>query len=197
MKHSLLRFIARRGYPTLLWSDQCTDCAWKSSIRYHNIRALLCEECLGDPSTLRIRRFKGIHCHLRRTVKLTFEELMMILIQIEACFNSRPLVSINVPAFLIGHPLKYRSLQIITRWSAEYLSTLYKYGNISENGTVCCFGLCDYMGKDGLARVVDVKTRRVRLVTKVLMILAIRWEGCPKRLLLIQLASELLSLHTK
>lgn len=74
--------------------------------------------------------------HLRRiisNVTLTFEELTTVLAQIEACLNSRPLVSVTTDDgvealtpghFLIGRPLEslpdpsfsYRSLSLLRRW---------------------------------------------------------------------------------
>ena len=68
-------------------------------------------------------------------VKLTFEELLTVLAQIEACLNSCPLIPVSVPDdddievitpghFQIGHPLcalpdptfSYRSVSLLKRW---------------------------------------------------------------------------------
>lgn len=98
---------------------------------------------------------KSTKTHLRRivcSVKLTYEEFATILIQVEACLNSRPLVyldtsdddGIEALHFLIGRPLcslpdpsfSYHSLTLQhcwnlcqtlnshfwNRWSSDYLS---------------------------------------------------------------------------
>jgi hypothetical protein len=68
-------------------------------------------------------------------VKLTFEELSTVLVQIEACMNSRPLTALpcaedsgvdalTLGHFLIGRPLEalpdpsalYQSLTLLKRW---------------------------------------------------------------------------------
>ena len=78
---------------------------------------------------------KSVKNHLKRVVspvKLTFEELSTILIQVEACLNSRPLVPINSPDddgievltpghFLIGKPITalpdpHKSMSVLCRW---------------------------------------------------------------------------------
>jgi hypothetical protein len=103
---------------------------------------------------------KSVKNHLKRVVspvKLTFEELSTILIQVEACLNSRPLVPINSPDddgievltpghFLIGKPITalpdpHKSMSVLCRWHLcqclvrpfwqrwqnEYLSSINRY----------------------------------------------------------------------
>ncbi len=80
---------------------------------------------------------KSMKYHLKRVtanIKLTFEEYSTVLVQVEACLNSRPLISIpcdddgiNVltPAhFLIGRPMEalpdaafsHRPISLLCRW---------------------------------------------------------------------------------
>ena len=234
---ALRRFVARRGYPSLLWSDHGTNFVGANrTLREFNLflekqttQGIISEFCSArniewkfipehSPHFGRLweSTVKSVKTHLRRvvgTVKRTFEELTTVFTQIEACLNSRPLVSINshnddgievlTPGhFLIGRLLtslpdpeiSYRSVSLLgrwhlcqslvrhfwSRWSSEYLSTLNKYGkwhhpvkNISigdivvvrEDGTVPSFWpiakvVQTYPGKDGLVRVVDVKTSK-------------------------------------
>ena len=118
---TLRRFVARRGSPTLIWSDNGTNFVGANR-ELKEMHEFLSRRDVGQTitefcSTLGIEwRFipehsphfgglweaavKSAKTHLRRVVgdvKLTFEELSTVLAQIEACLNSRPLVPVNVP----------------------------------------------------------------------------------------------------
>ena len=155
----LRRFVARRGKPFCIWSDHGTNFVGAS-----RELAEMAEFLRGQISTGDVPNFcasqgirwnfipeqaphfggllesavKSVKMHLKRVVgdaKLTFEELATILTQIEACLNSRPLVStpsdgdgidVLTPGhFLIGQPLEAlpdppSSLQAVTtlrRWN--------------------------------------------------------------------------------
>lgn len=156
---TLRRFIARRGCPSLIWSDNGTNFVGANR-ELRELREFLAQQKTGKIlsdfcSFNKIEwRFipehgpnfgglweaavKSTKTHLRRivgNVKLTFEELTTVLAQIEACLNSRPLVSINSPDddgievltpghFLIGHPLcalpdpsfSFRPISLLRRW---------------------------------------------------------------------------------
>ena len=129
---TLRRFIARRGMPATMWSDNGTNFVGAAK----EIKKLVSDPELSDYCS-----HQGIHWkfapehaphfgglweaavksfkqHLRRVVgeaKLTYEELATTLTQIEACLNSRPLtplpdesegIEVLTPGhFLIGKPL--------------------------------------------------------------------------------------------
>ena len=156
---ALRRFVARRGTPTLIWSDNGTNFVGANR-ELKEMYEFLSQREVGHTitdicSSLGIEwRFipehsphfgglweaavKSTKTHLRRImgeVKLTFEELSTMLAQIEACLNSRPLVSVNVPDedgievltpghFLIGRPLcalpdpsfSHRPMSLLKRW---------------------------------------------------------------------------------
>ena len=230
----LRRFVARRGKPSLIWSDHGTSFVGanrelKEFVEFlehqktqgvisefcstHNIQWRLIPECAPHFRGIWESAVKSMKAHLKRVVadaKLTFEEFMTVLTQIEACLNSRPLTSLTcdddavcalTPGhFLIGRPLEslpdpafsYRSISLLRRWhlcqhlvrhfwqrwSSEYLSTLRKFtkwhhpsrnasiGDIvvlQEDGLVPAkWPLAKIVevheGKDGLVRVVTVKT---------------------------------------
>ncbi len=118
---ALRRFVARRGSPVLIWSDNGTNFVGANN----ELRGMY--ELLSQQDTARAVtdfcarlgiewRFipehtphfgglweaavKSTKLHLRRIVgevRLTFEELSTVLAQIEACLNSRPLVPLNTP----------------------------------------------------------------------------------------------------
>ena len=178
-------FIAWRGYPSLLWSDHGSDfISANHELKEFNqlLKSQVAQGITSECCFVRNFEWKFIPEHsphfgglwestvksvkmylqrIIRTVKLTFEELTTVLTQVEACLNSRPLMSVNshnddaieifTPGhFLIGrsltslpHPeISYRSVFLLcrwhlclsvvrhfwNRWSAEYLSTLNKYG---------------------------------------------------------------------
>ena len=230
----LRRFVARRGKPSLIWSDHGTNFVGanrelKEFVEFlehqktqgvisefcstHNIQWRFIPERAPHFGGLWESAVRSMKAHLKRVVadtKLTFEEFMTVLTQIEACLNSRPLTSLTcdddavcalTPGhFLIGRPLEslpdpafsYRSISLLRRWhlcqhlvrhfwqrwSSEYLSTLRKFtkwhhpsrnasiGDIvvlQEDGLVPAkWPLAKIVevheGKDGLVRVVTVKT---------------------------------------
>jgi hypothetical protein len=117
----LRRFISRRGYPELLWSDHGTNFVGanreiKELIEFLNelnTQKHIAEFCttqhidwkfipehaphFGGLWEAAVKSFKT---HLKRVVgnvKLTYEEMYTVLTQIEACLNSRPLVPVNTP----------------------------------------------------------------------------------------------------
>ena len=156
---ALRRFTARRGKPSLIWSDhgtnfvgatrelkgmfdflklQATQGAISDFSSSQNIDWSFIPERAPHFGGLWEAAVKSLKLHLKRIVagvKLTFEEFTTVLTQIEACLNSRPLVSaecdddgieVLTPGhFLIGRPLEalpdpsfsYRSLTLLRRWS--------------------------------------------------------------------------------
>ena len=156
---ALRRFVARRGAPTLIWSDNGTNFVGANRelkeiyefLSQQEVSGSITDVCSGLGIEWRFIPEHGPHfgglweavvkstkTHLRRIVgdvKLTFEELSTVLAQVEACLNSRPLVSVNVPDedgievltpghFLIGRPLcalpdpsfSYRPVSLLKRW---------------------------------------------------------------------------------
>ena len=155
---TLRRFVARRGKPTLIMSDHGTNFTGANrELRemYEFLKAQVTQQTTSEfCSTQNIHwkfiperaphfgglweaAVKSMKFHFRRVVgntRLTFEELMTVLTQIESCLNSRPLVSLScdddgiealTPGhFLIGQPLEslpdpshsYRSLSLLKRW---------------------------------------------------------------------------------
>ena len=118
---TLRRFVAHRGYPTLIWSDNGTNFVGanreiKESYGYlkqQQVNGTISEFCSSHSiewhfilehgpnfGGLWKVALKSAKIHLRRIVgdvKLSFEELTTLLTQIEACLNSRPLVYTNSP----------------------------------------------------------------------------------------------------
>ena len=118
---ALRRFIARRGYPTLIWSDNGTNFVganreikeFHEFLKQQQTNSTISEFCSISNIEWRFipehgpnfgglweAAVKSTKTHLKRIVgdvKLSFEELTTILTQIEACLNSRPLVYFNSP----------------------------------------------------------------------------------------------------
>ena len=118
---ALQRFVARRGSPTLIWSDNGTNFVGANRelkemyefVAQQDFGRIITDVCASLGIEWRFIPGHGPHfgglweaavksakTHLRRVVgevKLTFEELATVLAQIEACLNSRPLVPMDVP----------------------------------------------------------------------------------------------------
>ena len=155
----LRRFVARRGKPSLIFSDHGSNFIGASKQLKDLFEFLQRQESQQVISTFcssqdiewkyipeRAPHFGGLweaavksfKKHLSRVVgevKLTFEELLTVLTQIEACLNSRPLttlpygedsgIEVLTPGhFLIGRPLEalpdpaesYQALPLLKRW---------------------------------------------------------------------------------
>ena len=136
---TLRRFIARRGIPSLIWSDHGTNfvgAAREIKGLFQFLRNQETQDSIADfLSTQNVTwkfipqhaphfgglweaAVKSVKTHLRRivrNVKLTFEEFTTVLSQIEACLNSRPLVPLlndedGIEALTPGHFLIGRPL---------------------------------------------------------------------------------------
>ncbi len=118
---ALQRFISRRGYPSLIWSDNETNFVGASKINeLKNMSHFLSNQgtikeitefCTSNHIEWRFIPERSLHfgglweaavksmkTHLRRVmsgVKLTLKEMSTVISQIEACLNSRPLIPIN------------------------------------------------------------------------------------------------------
>lgn len=170
------RFCARRGTPSHMYSDngtnfiganrllkkehqeilQTINLAFLSESREYNIQWLFNAPAYPSAGGLWEAAVKRLKYHLRRVVgeqKLTYEEFITLLHQIEACLNSRPLIALTespddlylTPGhFLIGGSLVSRpqadpfhinlttrwrmvqamNKQVWKRWSTDYLQQL-------------------------------------------------------------------------
>ena len=128
----LRRFIARRGIPSIIWSDHGTNFVGSAreikeiyDFLKHEKTQLSIINFLSSCNTrwkftpqhaphfggLWEAAVKLMKMHLRRivdSIKLTYEEFSTVLTQIEACFNSRPLVLLpsdedGIQALTPGH----------------------------------------------------------------------------------------------
>lgn len=114
----LNRFISRRGIPTNIYSDRGTNFIGTANelpnlwyIEQSNESKLIQQECINKAiswhfNPARASHFGGLweagvksmkthlHCILKNS-KLTYEEFNTLIIQIEACLNSRPLCPLS------------------------------------------------------------------------------------------------------
>ena len=133
---ALRRFIARRGKPTLIWSDNGTGAhtelkQFADFLENQKIQRVISEFCTYQRIQWKFipersphfgglweSTVKSMKYHLKRVttnVKLTFEEFSTVITQIEACLNSRPLVALScnddgIEALTPGHFLIGRPL---------------------------------------------------------------------------------------
>ena len=149
---ALRRFVARRGYPTLIWSDhgsnfvgakgelkalqdllsnRITQGTISEFCTSHNIQWKYIPEKSPHFGGIWESAVKSVKKHLKRVVspvKLTFEEFTTVLTQIEACLNSHPLTPVSSPdddgilALTPGHFLIGKSLTSLPDSQLSYRS---------------------------------------------------------------------------
>ena len=139
---ALRRFIARRGKPSMIWSDHGTNFVGANReiqdlikfLKQQRTAAVVSQFCSAQGIAWKFiperaphfgglweAAVKSMKRHLRRVmseVKLTFEELTTLLTQIEACLNSRPLAPLpsegdSLEPLTPGHFLIGRSLEAL------------------------------------------------------------------------------------
>jgi hypothetical protein len=108
------RFVARRGRPLEMWSDQGTNFKGAANLLLAQVEKNLADEegidfywhfnpaAAPNFGGLWEAMVKKVKFHLKRTLggmSLTFEEYYTILCQIEAVINSRPLCRLNPNEF--------------------------------------------------------------------------------------------------
>ena len=148
----LRRFIARRGRPSLIWSDHGSNFLGAARqikepfqfLRSHESQDVISDFCSTENIVWKFIPEKAPHFgglweaavksfkrHLSRVVgevKLTFEELSTVLAHIEACLNSRPLIILPgaedsvIGALTPGHFLVGRPLQALPDPAAVHQS---------------------------------------------------------------------------
>ena len=118
---TLRRFIARRGYPSLIWSDNGTNFVGADRelnelyqfLSQQNTEGTISDFCTARKVEWRFiperspnfgglweASVKSMKTHLKRimgSVRFTYEELTTVLAQVEACLNSRPLAPMWLP----------------------------------------------------------------------------------------------------
>ena len=149
-------FIALRGHPSLIWSDNGTYFVGANRqlkelydfLAQQKMEGIIAEFCTARKVEWRFipehvgglweAAVKSAKSHLKCIMgpfKFTFEELTIVLAQVEACLNGRPLVSSSTPDddgievltpghFLVGQPLcalpdpffSFRSTSLLRHW---------------------------------------------------------------------------------
>ena len=146
---ALRRFVARRGKPSTIWSDNGTNfigAARELRELYKFLREQETQRVISDYCTtqginwkfipegaphfggLWEAAVKSLKKHLRKivgNVRLTYEELTTVLTQIESCLNSRPLTPMpesddGIEVLTPGHFLVGSPLQSIPDSSASF-----------------------------------------------------------------------------
>ena len=159
----LRRFVARRGKPSLIWSDHGTNFVgadrelkeFVDFLEHQKTQGNISKFCSTQSIEWRFipehaphfgglweAAVKSMKTHLKRivsNVKLTFEEFATILSQIEACLNSRPLVPLScdddgVDALTPGHFLTGRPLKSLPDPAFSYRSvSLLRRWHLCQN----------------------------------------------------------------
>ena len=148
---TLRRFIARRGKPSLIWSDHGTNFVGANRelkefiafFQHQKTQGTISDFCAVQNITWRFipertphfgglweAVVKSMKTHLKRVVgetKLTFEEFSTVLCQVEACLNSRPLAPLpcdgdTIEPLTPGHFLIGRPLEALPDPSTSYRS---------------------------------------------------------------------------
>lgn len=146
---ALRRFIARRGKPSLIRSDNGTNFVGANTelkqlaefLEDQKVQNIISKFCTSQRIQWKFipqhsphfgglweASVKSMKHHLKRVtmnVKLTFEECSTVLAQIEACLNSRPLVAMScnddgIEALTPAHFLIGRSLESLPDPSFSY-----------------------------------------------------------------------------